>query len=578
MNHILFTILLVVLTFNFALSQSIELFQELNENGISLTTDQSAILSEYKGSKIYDKIMIVHLGNLHSIQNKGILPFKIPGDPRSYIAFSKTVNSYPDGSYLWIGGLKNDPSGEIVLSYAEGFIRGHIIIFDERYDIYGLGDQKAIITNVLREGFTCGAGEVEPDSTIEEPTTINSHSRSTCTEVRTLIVFWSGFTGSVSGQANYYISGANQSMNNSGLNVWLNLVGTFKTPFNDQGSMYNDLNYMNGPQLTYFSNLANQYKADIIAWIVNETGDNIKGLASPGPQSGYNYMIINHSGGNEVTFAHETGHNFGCNHQKCNPYGGASSCYVNVSPAYASAHVFECSGTKRTVMWGNAIDPTIKYYSNPNKNFSGVPTGVANIADHARVINDNKCAIANTQPPPMTTQISGPTSGNAYTLYTWNASVNNCPGKTYYWERSYDGLTYWTYESSSSSVSRQLYNNHLYWRLTVTCSDGQTGTYFYYCHNNDIGGYYRINDNIGFTSYPNPVSNEINIRIQAENTSIAELYLTDVLGNNHINQKLHLITGLNEHKLQVDNLSPGFYILSMDKDQIITSQKILISR
>lgn len=62
-----------------------------------------------------------------------------------------------------------------------------------------------------------------------------------------------------------------------------------------------DNNYWSNSQSTYFGNLANQYKADIITWIVSES-DAIKGLAY-GPDSTYNRTshsnsrIIPHLGG-----------------------------------------------------------------------------------------------------------------------------------------------------------------------------------------------------------------------------------------------------------------------------------------
>merc|ERR1712226_539963 len=91
------------------------------------------------------------------------------------------------------------------------------------------------------------------------------------------------------------------------------------------------------------------------------------------------------------TFGHEVSHNMGNDHDKYDK--------TNKIPY---AHGYHIPGTDvRTIMayvrpekYGGGYRKEVNYYSNPSVKFKNVPTGVAGKADAARMITENRFAIA----------------------------------------------------------------------------------------------------------------------------------------------------------------------------------------
>ncbi|MBL8877927.1 MAG: hypothetical protein JNG88_02310 [Phycisphaerales bacterium] len=92
------------------------------------------------------------------------------------------------------------------------------------------------------------------------------------------------------------------------------------------------------------------------------------------------------------TLAHEVGHNLGCCHDHSNgcdnpivPYAFGKCFYA--FPAYRHTTMsYDCSG---------GFGDDIPYYSNPDIEVAGEPTGTANDEDNARTIDDTRVMIAN---------------------------------------------------------------------------------------------------------------------------------------------------------------------------------------
>lgn len=142
--------------------------------------------------------------------------------------------------------------------------------------------------------------------------------------------------------------------------------------------------------------LRDQYKADLVALLVNDFG--ISGLGGtaflgPGsPEVGYSVTLRAGALG-ALIFAHEVAHNFGCQHD-VNAYDTLPDQF------YAIAHKFTppANQLRRTIM---AYSPgaRIPHFSNPDIAFLGVPTGLAlgsaSPRHNAQVIRETRRSIAN---------------------------------------------------------------------------------------------------------------------------------------------------------------------------------------
>jgi hypothetical protein len=148
------------------------------------------------------------------------------------------------------------------------------------------------------------------------------------------------------------------------------LAGTNEITWrSDSGSVITEVNTLETD--TTANNLAAYYGADMIEELCAPTD-------YPGAALCYSpYSVF---GGNSSTFAHELGHCLGCEHDAAHPSGCAHFSY-----SYAN------SFTGGGVLWGTILSyvgSICDYYSNPNVNYRGTPTGVANSADNAQTINN----------------------------------------------------------------------------------------------------------------------------------------------------------------------------------------------
>lgn len=98
------------------------------------------------------------------------------------------------------------------------------------------------------------------------------------------------------------------------------------------------------------------------------------------PAQGYSVVAYNALSAN--VFAHEAGHNLGCQHES----GEA---------LYPYAHGYRRPGRFATVMaYPQPGERSIPYYSNPAVTFQGEPVGLAEVADEARALRQSGPAVA----------------------------------------------------------------------------------------------------------------------------------------------------------------------------------------
>merc|ERR1719187_1077625 len=128
--------------------------------------------------------------------------------------------------------------------------------------------------------------------------------------------------------------------------------------------------------------------ADVAILIVNKFSVSMCGYGKVGAiSSGATLSVAKKSCSlGYYSFGHEIAHGFGALHDH-----KASS---NAATPYAYGYIIK-SGKYRTIMAYNDKGESRKnYYSSPKVRYSGLKTGVANYADNARLITENRFAIA----------------------------------------------------------------------------------------------------------------------------------------------------------------------------------------
>ena len=193
------------------------------------------------------------------------------------------------------------------------------------------------------------------------------------------------------------VDATNLAYTNSDVDVRLHLVHTAETRFDDTGSASSDLT--NVRTSTTVVALRNQQGADLVGLIINRNNACGLGYVQRRPGSGfadfaYQVTARGCAVGN-LSFAHEFGHNQGCEHD---PANGTSPS--NASFPYSFGHFH--SGAYRTVMsYSNQCTGGCgrrAYFSNPAISFSSLATGVANQRDNHQTIERTASIVAAFRP------------------------------------------------------------------------------------------------------------------------------------------------------------------------------------
>jgi hypothetical protein len=187
------------------------------------------------------------------------------------------------------------------------------------------------------------------------------------------------------------VAEANQAYANSGINIQLNLVGTFLFSYTEAGKTFDTI-LADFASNSDVNTRRNQAGADLAALIINQP--DYCGLADAILAHLCDaFAIVHYScATGYYSFAHELGHLMGARHDEN---------HDSTTTPFAYGHGYEHNATTtpfRTVMayacnTGNC-EPRVQYFSNPNVNYSGVATGTAATNDNARVLNGTAGSIA----------------------------------------------------------------------------------------------------------------------------------------------------------------------------------------
>lgn len=185
----------------------------------------------------------------------------------------------------------------------------------------------------------------------------------------------------------------NTAYENSQVNARLHLMHMEEAPFGDSGSSSTDLTTVRTSSVV--QGLRDRYGADLVALIVNRNGACGRGYLQRVPGPGFAslaYQVTTRSCAvGNLSFAHEFGHNQGCEHDPANANPASRASFP-----YAFGH-FQ-SGSYRTVMsYSNQCTGgcgRAPYFSNSNITHQGLDTGILDERENYRVINQTAGIVA----------------------------------------------------------------------------------------------------------------------------------------------------------------------------------------
>jgi len=163
--------------------------------------------------------------------------------------------------------------------------------------------------------------------------------------------------------------------------------------YTESGNFSNDLNNLRSGVIPAALDLRETYSADLVAMLSDAAGACgvgylMQNLSPAFEASGFSATNYSCAVGN-LTFAHELGHNMGCQHDADN---------ASVAPLFSYSYGWRWNATngqqRRSVM---AYSPGIRvpHFSNPDVTNGGTPTGDPVLANNALSINNAALVISN---------------------------------------------------------------------------------------------------------------------------------------------------------------------------------------
>ncbi|HEX8176665.1 MAG TPA: M12 family metallo-peptidase [Pyrinomonadaceae bacterium] len=339
-------------------------------------------------------------------------------DGKSYLAIRRDSEGFVRlgaNEFSWRGKITsaNGSSGDVILTVKDKALSGLIYSDAGVYEIVPQADFRHVLVEIEQGRFApCGGALQAPEdgaalqgSYVKNGSDLRASADVVApdngSQIDVLVVYTTQVRTALGGTTQtetfiqQAISSTNTAYQNSGINPRLRLVGSKEVPYDEAaGTLNAALNWVRTDAAVAAER--NAVKADLVA-LITEEGGGLCGLAYVQRSVGAGFSGAAFSAtsrscavGN-LSFAHELGHNEGCEH---NPENGAAP--GEASYPYAFGHYVD--GSFRTVM--SYTDPCtggckrIPYFSNPSINFNGLPTGIPNERDNHRVINNTASIVA----------------------------------------------------------------------------------------------------------------------------------------------------------------------------------------
>jgi hypothetical protein len=387
---------------------------------------------------------------LEQVRNGTVFEFQIQNfDGDVYNITVRRVIEQLQGDWSITGYINGDWRNSFTLSYSNGTVLSGIQNIERHtfYDIkYSQEEMEHFFLKVdphERDELTCGVDhDLETgDLSREKIPEIEENNGRAVIDV--MIVYtprassWAELNaGGIQNVINQSMAVAQNTSDNSNLNLEFRLVHSAEVDYTESGSSYTDLyrlttrpgfTPMGAQYLGYLDEVhvwRDIYQADLVAFFT--VADDVGGLGwlitNPSGDSRYGFSLTRVQQAAGTTHVHEMGHNMGMAHsrlQNSNPAGAGGGMF-NYSTGWRWTGTDGIGYT--SVMTYNEGDQGVHIFSNPSINWSGTPTGSYTEpgapADNARSARNIKHVIAAYrqligQPEVTTQSITNITAGRA---------------------------------------------------------------------------------------------------------------------------------------------------------------------
>lgn len=329
-------------------------------------------------------------------------------DDAHIVAVIERREQRADKRYTWFGYVEGDTSSEVTLVIENDIVTGNIHVGGRQFQVRYAGADSHVLREIDPASFP---PDGEPLATVAPArrTARDDISSDDGSRIDVMVLYTStaraaaGSNAAMEALIQLAVAETNTAYARSGVIPRIRLVHSGEVVgYNETGILGVELNRLRNPSdglMDEVHALRDSVGADMVALIVEGDGSLcgiaylMTTLSADFASSAFSVSARNCATGN-FTFGHELGHNMGLQHDRL--AAPADGVFPH-SHGYAdNAHSFrDIMGVASSC--GNC--PRIQNFSNPNVNFNGFPTGIAqeqaNSADAAASINTTAFTVAN---------------------------------------------------------------------------------------------------------------------------------------------------------------------------------------
>ncbi len=320
----------------------------------------------------------------------------------------QSIEAVEPGRSRWKGVVRGEAESEVAFAVRNGVAAG--IVRSPKHGVFRIrsaGDQTGVyhVEQIDPENLLpCAVG---PEHSVGLPTdpdeVADAQESRMATVVDVLVGYtasarqaWGGTNGILS-EIDLAIDSANDAYARSGVTMQLRLAHAYEVVYTEGGTSNTTLSQWRGQsdgKMDEAHDLRDDAAADVCCLLVLSLDAcgiaNLMTAVGPSFESSAFSVVSMSCAVSNFSFAHEVGHNMGCNHDRANSGGPG---------AYQYSYGYREPGASpdwRTIM-SYAPGTRIGYFSNPNIFYQGTATGIASgasSANNAQTHNNTKATAA----------------------------------------------------------------------------------------------------------------------------------------------------------------------------------------